>query len=135
MGFISSWSNSFTGKIRVIEEDDQGLGVFVSYFPKFSNGEIPLSAIDSNFVGGIVYKGLIPGRDADVVGGGVAWAQLNQGGTNQETVVETFYKLQVSPSFSLQPDIQYIASPSGIHSGALAVGIRFQWSPEGSQVG
>lgn len=111
-------------------EDDQGLGVFVSYFPKFTSGAVPLSAIDNNFVAGIVYEGLIPGRDADVVGVGVAWAQLNQGGTNQETVTEVFYKRQFSPSLSIQPDLQYIASPSGIHPDSLAVGIRFQWSPE-----
>ncbi len=27
---------------------------------------------------------------------------------------------------TLQPDLQYIASPSGIHRDALAVGLRFQ---------
>ena len=111
------------------DEDDQGLGFFVSYFPKYSSGAIALSAIEESFVGGIVYRGLIPGRDADVIGGGVAWAELNQGGTNQETVAEAFYKLQVSPSFSVKPDIQYIASPSGVHPDALAVGFRFQWTP------
>ena len=64
------------------------------------------------------------GRDNDVVGAGVAWARLNLGGTNQETVVETFYKAQVTPLVSLQPDLQYIASPSGIYRDSLAVGLR-----------
>jgi hypothetical protein len=48
-------------------------------------------------VTGIVYRGLIPCRDEDVVGAGVAWAQLNQGGTNQETAIEFFYKAQIKP--------------------------------------
>ena len=49
--------------------------------------------------------------------------------TGRETVVEVFYKAQLSPTISLQPDIQYIASPSGIHSDSLAVGVRFQMNP------
>jgi len=57
---------------------------------------------------------------------------LFQAGTGRETVVEVFYKAQLSPSISLQPDIQYIATPSGIHPDSLAIGVRFQWTPERS---
>ncbi|TWU31611.1 carbohydrate porin [Novipirellula artificiosorum] len=78
---------------------------------------------------GVVYRGLLPGRDEDVIGAGIAWARLNLGGTNQETVVETFYKAQVTATVSMQPDIQYIASPSGIYRDALAVGLRFTVTP------
>ena len=80
------------------EEDMQGLGVFCSYFPRFANGPIPTSSIDDAFVCGVVYEGLIPGRDRDVAGAGFAWAGLNQGGTNEETVIELFYKAQVTPT-------------------------------------
>ena len=106
--------------------DAQGLGAFVSHFPRFSSSAIPLGAVWSNVVGGIVYRGPIPCRNEDVVGAGVAWAKLNRSGTLQETVVEFFYKAQIGPRTSLQPDVQYIASPSGIHRDALAVGLRFQ---------
>jgi carbohydrate-selective porin OprB len=61
-----------------------------------------------------------------VVGAGVAWAELFQGGTNHETVFECFYQAQITPRISFQPDLQYIASPSGIYRDALAVGVRFQ---------
>jgi carbohydrate-selective porin OprB len=61
-----------------------------------------------------------------VLGAGISWAELFQGGTNQETVFELFYKVQLTPGLSLQPDLQYIATPSGIHRDALAVGMRFQ---------
>ena len=106
------------------QEDMQGLGVFFSYFPRFSNGIISISAIGDAMVGGVVYKGLIPGRNEDVVGAGFAWAELFQGGTNEETVVEVFYKAQVTPWMGVQPDIQYIKTPSGIHPDALVVGLR-----------
>ncbi len=108
------------------EADTQGLGIFVSYFPRFSSGAIPVSAIGDDFVAGIVYRGLIPCRDEDVLGAGVAWAELFLGGTNEETVVEFFYKARITPYLHLQPDLQYIASPSGIHRDALAAGLRFQ---------
>jgi len=108
------------------DADAQGLGIFVSYFQAFSSGVIPAAAIGDDFLAGIVYRGLIPGRDEDVVGAGVAWAELFQGGTDQETVVEIFYKARITPWLSLQPDLQYIASPSGIHRDALTAGLRFQ---------
>ncbi len=108
------------------ESNPQGLGLFASYFPRFFNGDFPIPVIRGDFVGGIVYTGLILGRDEDVVGAGVAWARLDQGGTNQETAVEVFYKAKLTPSMSVQPDIQYIATPSGIHPDALVVGMRFQ---------
>ena len=57
---------------------------------------------------------------------GVAWARLNRSGTRQETAVEVFYKAAITPWLSIQPDLQYIASPSGIYRDALAVGLRFQ---------
>lgn len=111
---------------RCDELNPQGLGLFVSYLPRSSTGENPLPVINDSVVGGMVYTGLIPGRDEDVVGAGLAWARLHQGGTNQETAVELFYKANLTPSMSIQPDIQYIATPSGIHSDALVFGMRFQ---------
>lgn len=108
------------------DDNPQGLGLFASYLPRFVNGKSPFPVIKDSVVGGFVYRGLIPGRDDDVVGAGFAWAQLDQGGTNQETSVEVFYKANISPLMSIQPDIQYIATPSGIHPDALVVGIRFQ---------
>ena len=108
------------------DDNPQGLGLFASYLPRFFNGKSPFPVIKDSVVGGIVYRGLIPGRDEDVVGAGFAWARLDQGGTNQETAVEVFYKANITPLMSIQPDIQYIATPSGIHPDALVVGIRFQ---------
>lgn len=104
----------------------QGLSVFAGYYPRSSDLPVLVEAIGDSYIAGLVYRGLLPGRDEDVLGAGVAWAELFQGGTNEETVVETFYKAQITPRVSLQPDLQYIATPSGIYRDALAVGVRFQ---------
>jgi len=108
------------------EADSQGLGIFASYAPRFPSRPIPVTAISEAFFGGVVYSGLIHGRDEDVAGMGAAWARLNQGGAMEETAIEVFYKAQITPSMSVQPDIQYVVSPSGIYRDALAVGLRFQ---------
>lgn len=107
-------------------DDTQGFGLFASWFPRTSQGPIPVTAISSDMTGGLVYEGLFPGRDMDVLGVGAAWARLNQGGTRQETAIEAFYKAQVTPSVSVTTDIQYLISPSGIYRNALVVGVRFQ---------
>lgn len=109
-------------------EDDaiQGLGIFVGYYPRFPGTQIIDESIGSSFVAGLVYTGLFPRRDGDVLGAGYAWTELFRGGTNQETVFELFYKAEITPRISIQPDLQYIATPSGVHRDALAVGVRFQ---------
>lgn len=112
-----------------LEDDSQGLGFFASWFPKVANDQFPVGGIKNNYVVGVVYQGLLSNRNDDVVGLGVADAGLFQSGTNRETVVELFYRAQLTPSINIQPDIQYIASPSGIHPDSLAVGVRFQLSP------
>ena len=106
----------------------QGLGVFAGYYPRFPGPQIIDTSVGESFVTGAVYTGLIPSRDEDVVGTGLAWTELFQGGTNHETVFEFFYKAAITSRVSLQPDLQYIASPSGIRADALVVGVRFQVS-------
>ncbi|MEQ1825870.1 MAG: carbohydrate porin [Pirellula sp.] len=115
-------------------EDDQGLGVFVQYFSSPSNRNV----IDQYLGGGLVYKGLLAGRDEDYVGLGFAKAIFSDPFRAQEavvnnviiehseTAVETFYKWFVRDSFSVQPDLQYIARPSGQHRDALVAGLRFE---------
>ena len=107
-------------------DDMQGLAAFAGYYPRFPGVLVTDDSMGSSLVAGLVYTGLLPCRDEDVVGAGVVWTELFQGGTNQETVVELFYKTQLTPRLMIQPDLQYIASPSGIYRDALAVGLRFE---------
>jgi len=109
-----------------VEGDSQGLGAFVSYFPRFANRDFPIQSVWGDLVGGVVYRGLIPDRDQDVVGAGASWATLNKSGSLQETVIDVFYRASLTPWLTIQPDLQYIASPTGIHRDAIAVGLRFQ---------
>jgi len=107
-------------------DNAQGLAIFGAYYPRFPGQFVLADSIGDSAAAGLIYTGLIAQRDEDVLGAGVAWAELYQGGTNQETVIEVFYKAQITPLLSVQPDLQYIASPSGIHRDALAAGVRFE---------
>jgi porin len=97
---------------------------------------------DTNFVdyyvdGGFNLTGFIPTRDNDVAGVSVARSrvspdysasQVAQGNppSTAETVLEATYKMQISPWWSVQPDFQYIVTPSGVQGShnATVVGLR-----------
>jgi len=106
-------------------EDVQGLEVFVAFYPRFHGEPILADDIGDSFAAGLVYRGLLPRRDSDALGAGLVWAELFQGGTNRETAMEIFYRAAITDRVSLQPDLQYIVSPSGIYRDAVAVGLRF----------
>lgn len=108
------------------ENDMQGLVVFGQF------GISPSNRNDmSRYVGGgLHYKGLIPKRDNDLVGlavGSGTFAQRLGDITSQigdETVTEAFYRVQLTPWFYLQPDVQFIANPSGTYANSVAIGLR-----------
>lgn len=86
---------------------------------------------------GLVYKGLLPRHDEDLLGLGIASARFSdhfqtaeaKNDTEiapSETAIELFYKALVGKSLSLQPDIQYIANPGGQYKDALLPGLRFE---------
>jgi porin len=97
---------------------------------------------DVNFVnwyidGGFNFKGFIPGRKRDVTGVAVAHsaisqdfsdAQVPQGnpGFSSETVLEATYNYSISPWWTIQPDFQYIWTPSAENGSqdAAVFGIR-----------
>lgn len=104
----------------------RGLAFFSGYYPRFPGNQPIAKSIGDSAVAGFTYTGLHTSREHDVIGVGIAWSELFQGGTNQEMATELFYRAQWSSHLSLQPDIQYISSPSGIFKDAIAVGIRME---------
>lgn len=98
--------------------------MFGQYFPPDAPDDLSLTALPEDAAAGLVYQGLLPGRDDDVVGLGVAWARLDQGGKGREIATEISYKFQVNSHVTVQPDLQYITSPSGLFRDSLVVGLR-----------
>jgi porin len=114
---------------RENNEDDQGLGAFFRY------GYAPSKSNDvTQFVSfGFQYKGLLDGRDEDVLGFGFAHGTLantaNMTYTDDfESVSELYYSIVVNEMLSISPSVQYVANPGGVESvhDAVVFGIRAQ---------
>ena len=120
---------------RLIRNGDQGGGLSGWVRVGLSNGVInPVS----NYLGaGLVYTGLLPGREKDEAGLALARAGLGSGFRGAardaggsigraETVIEATYRYSLNDTLSLQPDLQYVIRPHGDAQigNALVVGFR-----------
>ena len=101
-------------------DDEQGLGAYVA----FGFADDAVSACGAALSIGCECKGLVPHRDHDVCGLGVHYCDLSDdpgaGTPGDETAIECFYKLAVTPAISLKPELQYILDAGGA-SGASDV--------------
>jgi carbohydrate-selective porin OprB len=88
-------------------DEPQGLGFFAQYGWSPSDR----NAVDRYHGLGMTYRGLVPQRDIDLVGVGLASAHFSAADTNREEAVEVFYKTQITDWFTIQPDMVYIANP------------------------
>jgi len=112
---------------------EQGLSLFslVNFAPKFNNN------VPFYFQTGLVYKGLIPGRDDDQAGVALAFGDYssskqivdeNSGKPVQtyEGVLEFDYRLQINKWAYVQPTLQYIIQPGATSLLSNATVIGFQ---------
>lgn len=86
---------------------------------------------------GLVYRGLLPGRDEDVVGIAFAYGGVTRGArsaielegldpANAEILVEATYEARLLPWLAIQPDLQVVIDPGATTSvdPAVVVGAR-----------
>ena len=70
---------------------------------------------------GFTWGGFLPKRDDDAAGIALAWTRLAPGqtsglegaGRGNEFVIEATYQAQITPFFSIQPDLQLLVQPGG----------------------
>jgi len=111
-------------------EDPRGLFTFVQY--GWGDQEVN---DDANHVAiGLSLNGTFEGRDDDGAGVYFSWNDLSDadgaGYPEDETVLEGFYKIQLTPWCFVKPDIQYVWNPGGASDvdNALVGAVRFQVS-------
>jgi len=110
-------------------EDDQGLGVFFRY----ACADVETSEVYRFWSGGFQYRGPIAARDADVLGFGFAQGRLARDAgftADHETMLETYYSIQVAPWMAVSPHVQHVVNPGGDDAAedATVVGVRVQVS-------
>jgi porin len=118
---------------QIYSENNQ----IISFFVRSGGAPSNTNFVDYYAEGGFNFTGFIPGRDNDVGGIAVARshvsndfsdAQIAQGNSpsTAETFFEATYKFQLAPWWTLQPDLQYIVTPSGVEGShnATVLGLR-----------
>ncbi|MCF6178497.1 MAG: carbohydrate porin, partial [Geopsychrobacter sp.] len=116
--------------------EGQGLGAFI----QLGLADKDLNQITTYWGFGLHYTGLINGHNKDILGLAVAQALIGEeflayskdvlgvDVEHSETAIELTYRSEISPSLTLQPDIQYIINPSmdSAIDNALQLGIRLE---------
>lgn len=118
-GFWTS-ADQMVWKETSSEEEPQGLGLFAQYGWSPSDRNV----VDNYFGVGAAYRGLIPQRDLDLTGVGLATAWQSTPGTTSERALEIFYKTQITNWATIQPDFTYIANPGGAGRDATIIALR-----------
>jgi porin len=111
---------------HVPDTKDQGLGVFL----RVAGSPSDRNQVDFYVDGGLNYKGLVPGRGGDVLALGAAFARVSDAASSldrdvnifngthhpvrdHEMAIELTYHAQVTPWWTVQPDLQLILHPAG----------------------
>jgi porin len=109
----------------------------ISLFVRSGGAPSNTNFVDYYAEGGFNFTGFVPGRFNDVAGIAVARSHVSnnfsdasvlEGGLpyTAETVIEATYKVQLNLWWTVQPDIQYIITPSGSQysHNATVLGLR-----------
>ena len=130
--------NTNYGLYAVMDQDiHKSGGRTVSGFLRVGGAPENVNFVDFYIDGGLNFAGFVPGRQYDVAGVGVAHSSISEEysrsqeelggrGSSAETVLEATYKVQIAPWWFVQPDLEYIFNPSGVHGShdALVLGVR-----------
>jgi carbohydrate-selective porin OprB len=77
---------------------------------QLGTGDKQVNPCSEHLGGGLVISGPLGRRPVDSAGIAASWVHLTGG---SETVLEAYYKLSLSRSVSLVPDLQYFRNPQG----------------------
>jgi carbohydrate-selective porin OprB len=111
---------------------DQQITERLSVFARYGYADPQVSEISNFWSLGAALKGPLPGRDQDVLALGVAQAipgrdaRQFQGLGDKETILELYYRVQVTDYLSITPDIQVLMNPGAgrADSTVVVTGLR-----------
>jgi len=112
-------------------------------FIRYGRANADFNQFSSYFQAGLVFNGMVPGRDEDQfalsfsiarTGDKYRMAAINAGqeATRHESVWEATYRAQVTPWLVVQPNIQYVSNPGTDVQikNATVLGVRFELAME-----
>ncbi len=105
---------------------DQELGreSLVGFF-RAGVGDDEITPIETFVSGGLGIQGLFD-RPQDLLGLGASWSEPSPAvGTRSEKILEAFYRIQLSPTLQLSPDIQVLLDPTnGTEDTVVLLNVR-----------
>ena len=115
---------------ELLDEDGWGFGASIDQtlgpdglhaFFRFGVADGDVSAVGTFVSGGLALHGPF-GRAHDTAAVGVAWSDPSAGnGVREETMIEAYYQLQLSPSVLVAPSIQVVLDPALSTDGGSSV--------------
>jgi len=82
-----------------------------SLFARYSWSSTEATRVEHLATAGMVWRNAL-GRELDVFGVAGGWGTSTQPGLDGQGVLETFYRIQITPLFQITPDVQLIIQPS-----------------------
>lgn len=111
-----------------VRESSEDAGWYA--FGQFGWADPDVSEAEYHAGAGLSTLGTFSGRDDDAAGVYLSWVGLSQaaGYSDDELIVEVFYRWQITPWASIKPDLQLIVNPGGDSSVDTAVvgSLRFE---------
>ncbi|MBI1190813.1 MAG: hypothetical protein GC200_09070 [Tepidisphaera sp.] len=96
-------------------DEEKARGLFA--FGQFGWTEDSVSPSKFHVAGGLMLKGTFPSRDEDTTGVYVSYDDLSDAAgspyTSDETAIEVYYKIHLTPFINITPDFVYIVNPGG----------------------
>lgn len=119
------------GEYQLHQETDPEQGL--SFFLQTGSADQSRNQIGHYYGGGLTYQGLLPSRDCDILSMGIAIARNSSGYRSvtkdvdvAEYAYELTYRIEVTPYFAIQPDLQFIVNPgtNPALNDAVVLGLR-----------
>ncbi|MCA9293345.1 MAG: carbohydrate porin [Phycisphaerales bacterium] len=108
------------------DEDERGVDVF----GQFGWADEDVSEVSWHLAAGAAWMGPFDSRPDDATGVYVSRAALSgpAGFDDDETTIELFYKVQLTPAVSVKPDLQFVFNPGGDSTvdDAVVGGVRVE---------
>lgn len=124
---------------QIVYREKQDREQDLTVFARVGFADPRVNRFSQFYGGGLVYTGLIPGRNVDALGIAAAATfnsshferarqQEGQPVDDAEIALEFTYAINISPELVIQPDLQYIVNPdTNPHvRNALVLGVRIQ---------
>ncbi len=126
MGWASEGEDGTDGSGVAVSIDQELLADGLVAFGRYGAGDEQMTDFEQFASAGVGFEGPL-GKTGDLIAVGYTWGRVS-GDEETEQLIEAFYRMQVTDTLALTPDVQFIVDPAGrVDEDAVTVfGLRLQ---------